>query len=103
MRWAAVIVVFVALFPLALLYCFKRRRVSERPGSFHLLVIGLACASALLALAAVEGPRRLRRATGGSEAGTGDLLQTLAGDPSGARIVASPLGFCGGLAKADRR
>lgn len=87
MSLVATIGLFALLFPVAVLYCFRRRRISDRAGSFYLLVAAVGCTAALVSALIVEGAQFVRDSMGSKEPRAAGLLVNVGGDPSGARLV----------------
>jgi len=88
MKLVAIIGLFALLFPVTVLYCFQRRSVSSRPGSFYVLIAAVGCGALLVSALTVEGARVVRDSIKSAYSGTGDLLDHAGGDPSGSALVA---------------
>ena len=87
MRLFAIVALSAPLFAAILLYCFRGRRLSDRPGAFHLLLIAVACAAILVSTLAVEAGQKVRSVLLSAASGTGDLTGYTGTDPSGALLI----------------
>jgi len=88
MKLIVILGLFAVLFPAASLYCFQRRTISPRPGTFYLLVAAVGCSALLVSALTVEGAKELRDSITSDYSGIGDLLDQAGPDPSGAGHIA---------------